>query len=324
MEDIRELIIIGGGVLIVAIVVHGLWVAWRNRNALHLRIEPNLVPEEADDNWLSADFPNGGARLRKGQSATRGPHEADPQGLAEDSYVADGATTQAAPPPREGEAIPPPQPVPLFASEPILRTGTKGRRPQGPTAADLVAAPEATTTSPEASAPSVAGADLGGEPTTTAPEEAAPAKQSWQTELAKEAGDTGPTDDPLMLVHVLAPQGERFDGAALMRALRAENLKYGRMQIFHRADPQTQKCRFSIANAVEPGYFDLGKDCTSPGVTAFLHLTDGQDNATALDDMLHTAHSLARSLGGTLLDDHRRPFTQQTLAEYRNRAADFA
>ena len=288
MEDIRELIIVGGGVLIAAIVVHGLWLAWRSRNALRMRIEPNLVPEEEEEDWLSADFPSGGARLLESDEAPPQPAEDDPWGLADTPAAAEEPAPEAAESAAwQDEAAQRQEADPLLAPEPILNTGTKRGEPQG-------------TAAPDTAPP---------------PADAEPAQQSEQG---------APPNDPLLLVHVLAPQGERFDGEALLRALRAEHLKYGRLQIFHRADPQTQKHWFSVANAVEPGYFDLGKDCASRGVTAFMQLSGDEDDAAALDDMLRTAEALAQSLGGTVLDSQRRPFTSQTLAEYRNRLADFA
>lgn len=291
MEDIRELIILGGGVLIAAILLHGLWLAWRRRNALRLRIEPNLVPDDLDDDWLNGDFPNGGARVRADASLPAEPTEEGPWG---------GVDEEAPPHPAwQAEAAEQQESDPLFAPQPIS-VRSWPRQAQGQPASNAAASHSATVTRVE-TPPSDMGEAHGGEPAAAAPLDG----------------------DRLMMVHVLAPRGERFDGEELLRVLRAENLKYGRMGIFHRADPQTQKCRFSVAKAVKPGYFDLGEDCSSPGVTAFMQLAGSLNQAAALDDMLRTAQSIAKTLGGAVLDANRRPLTSQTLSEYYNRVAGF-
>jgi len=62
--DIKDLILIGGGLLITAVVAHGLWIAWRARqDPLRLKIEEKLIAAVADRDPVQTDFPNGGARV---------------------------------------------------------------------------------------------------------------------------------------------------------------------------------------------------------------------------------------------------------------------
>ena len=45
--DIKDFILIGGGLLIAAVVAHGFWIAWRERRQdLRIDIKPDLIPEE--------------------------------------------------------------------------------------------------------------------------------------------------------------------------------------------------------------------------------------------------------------------------------------
>ena len=63
--DIKDWILIGGGILLVGVVVHGFWLAWRNRqDTLRMAIDPNIPHDDVDELiLLRGELPNGGARL---------------------------------------------------------------------------------------------------------------------------------------------------------------------------------------------------------------------------------------------------------------------
>ena len=63
----------------------------------------------------------------------------------------------------------------------------------------------------------------------------------------------------VIVVHLIAHRGAPFDGGALLRMLLEAGLRYGRMNIFHRhvSVNGADDLQFSMANAVEPGTFDL-------------------------------------------------------------------
>lgn len=280
--DIRELIVLGGVVLVVLVVGHGLWSAWsKHRGRLKMRIEPELVPADDDEDWLHAEFPAGGARVVRLDEAE--PEQTEPA----PAEAADQSATD--------------EPTPTPPEETDFLAGSNAddepeRRQQWPQPV-----------------PAVADAGDRREPPAAEPEDQA----------QEAAADPVVEERALIVVHVLAPAGERFAGDALLAALRAAGLKYGAMKIFHRLQPQSQKTVFSVANAVEPGYFDLGGDCSSPGVTAFLQLTGAERDFAALDDLIQATQSIADALGGALRDERRQPFTSSTLERYRGRVANF-
>ena len=63
--DIKDYILIGGGLLITAVIAHGFWIAWcARRKDLRIDIKPDLIPDHVDDmERLRGELPNGGARL---------------------------------------------------------------------------------------------------------------------------------------------------------------------------------------------------------------------------------------------------------------------
>ncbi|MEM7003637.1 MAG: cell division protein ZipA [Pseudomonadota bacterium] len=63
--DIKDFILFGGGILILLVVAHGFWIAYRARQEPYrLDIVPDLIPDDVDEiERLRGELPNGGARL---------------------------------------------------------------------------------------------------------------------------------------------------------------------------------------------------------------------------------------------------------------------
>lgn len=342
--DMKEWIIIGGGALIGLIVLHGLFMAWwRGRDPLRMKIQPGLLPDDADnDDWLSAELPNGGARVIAVDSSdadaedadegipvlleTAGPASVDGAGMASEPDLATEAAQSAGSPlPDLAPIVPerrlrpvredPPTPPAQIEvdqdsdSQDVDHAGLEADEPSLEAAAfvdsEFEAMPEAAAQMPE-SVMSFDDSDRG----------------------AEAEADTGGEDgaDDLLVLHLLAPRGESFSGDELVGALRAQDLRFGDMDIFHRIDAATGETVFSVVRAVEPGSFDLTnlEGCAAPGLIAFLRLPDLGDAQEALEDMIHTAEAMADDLGGELLDENRNPFTAPAVEGYRSRALGFA
>ncbi len=142
--------------------------------------------------------------------------------------------------------------------------------------------------------------------------------------------DKATTADPVqdvIVVHVMAARGERFDGQQLLNALLENGLRYGSRKIFHRhEDPDgAGKILFSMANSVNPGTFDLDDmdHFTTPGISFLIMFEDHEDPMAAFDLMMETVHAVSSELGGELKDEHRSALTRQTAEHYRQRIMDY-
>ncbi|RBP81813.1 cell division protein ZipA [Marinomonas rhizomae] len=133
--------------------------------------------------------------------------------------------------------------------------------------------------------------------------------------------------EEVIVINIFAPEEKNFSGMELLQLILNCGMRYGEMDIFHRHEDGFDRGRvqFSMANAIEPGTFDLDTmgetDC--PGVSFFMGLPGPKNSMKAFDFMLETAQALVRNLGGELRDERRSPMSDQTIAHCRQRIRDF-
>jgi cell division protein ZipA len=269
--DIKDLILLVGSAFFVAVLGHGLWLAWKARQEeITMDIMPSAAVEDDADSELSKnEFPSGGARITRPDvepliSQTKKPAQADlPLG---------DIATQSAEIPNETS----------FALKSDVR--------------------KKDSTVAKASAVEITGSP----------------------QVDERTPPTSP--DELIILGVLAKSGSVFKGVELVDALRGQGLKFGNMSIFHRIDSTTDQQLFSVANALEPGTFDLAdmQALETPGITFFLQLPVPGDAFETLEDMLLSARTVAAALGGDVKDDQMNTLTGQTVEHMRQRLADYA
>ena len=131
----------------------------------------------------------------------------------------------------------------------------------------------------------------------------------------------------VLAIYVVARDGEPFKGQDLLQLLLACDLRFGKMNIFHRHEKPGGRgaVQFSVANIAEPGTFDLDRmeEVTTPGVCLFLVLPGPEAPYKAFDYMVETAQVLVKHLDGELRDDAHSALTRQTLEHCRQRIRDF-
>ena len=269
--DIKDLILLVGGAFFVAVLGHGLWLAWKARQEeITMDIMPSAAVEDDADSELSKnEFPSGGARITRPDvepliSQTQQPAQAD-------LPLGDIATQSAEIPNETSFAL---------KSDVHKKDSTVAKA----SAVEITGSPQVDERTPPTS------------------------------------------PDELIILGVLAKSGSVFKGAELVDALRGQGLKFGNMSIFHRIDSTTDQQLFSVANALEPGTFDLAdmQALETPGITFFLQLPVPGDAFETLEDMLLSARTVAAALGGDVKDDQMNTLTGQTVEHMRQRLADYA
>ncbi|MBB5210726.1 cell division protein ZipA [Microbulbifer hydrolyticus] len=133
--------------------------------------------------------------------------------------------------------------------------------------------------------------------------------------------------EEVLILNIMAPAGDCFEGNDLLRVLLSSGLRFGEMNIFHYhcGEAGEGPALFSLANIVVPGTFDMSEmeDFTTPGISLFLALPAEVEALKAFDTLLSTARNIAEQLGGELKDENRSVFTAQTAEHYRQRVMEF-
>lgn len=130
----------------------------------------------------------------------------------------------------------------------------------------------------------------------------------------------------VIVINVDAKPGQTFSGSAIKKLLEACGMQHGDMSIFHRHEEDLlSPIQFSVANAVEPGYFDPDNldSLTTPGVSFFMSIPGPKDYLNAFKFMHETAKCFADNLQGELKDENRSVLTSQTVEHCKQRIREF-
>lgn len=134
----------------------------------------------------------------------------------------------------------------------------------------------------------------------------------------EETNESGP-ESLLIVLNIMSPQGHVFAGEGIHAVMTSAGLTHGEHKIYHYM--QDKQAVFSIANAVEPGYFEVTKlqSITTPGLALFMQLPGPLECRRALEKLLEVSKRLADALSGELCDENRSALTQQTIAHLKEK-----
>ncbi len=132
-------------------------------------------------------------------------------------------------------------------------------------------------------------------------------------------------NDRVLVISVIAEDGDPFPGDKLLRAFANNDLVHGKKGIYERHVQQAGRdvAVFGVANLVKPGTFPRDMPAfTSPGITLFLQLPCTIASLEAFDDFVNTAERLAVELAGELRDENHQLLTHQALMQVREQIAE--
>lgn len=133
--------------------------------------------------------------------------------------------------------------------------------------------------------------------------------------------------EEVLVINVMAPEGDYFEGNDLLRVMVASGMRFGEMNIFHyhEGGGADGAVIFSLANLVVPGVFDLAQmeEFATPGISLFLALPIEGEAIKAFNQLLITAYNISKLLGGELKDENRSVFTAQTAEHYHQRVVEY-
>lgn len=133
--------------------------------------------------------------------------------------------------------------------------------------------------------------------------------------------------EKLVMLYLAAKSGHSISGAELVLATEKVGLVYGHSNIYHRLAEggHANEPIFSMANVIQPGYFDLTQIDTlqTPGVSFFMTLPGPVTAIQAWDSMLPLAERMAQLLDAVLLDSDRNTLGRQRILHIKEELRAF-
>ena len=326
--ELREIIIIFGLVAIVVIIWDG--VRRMKRPPQKIKSEPYIDPDEAARQaQIARELPNGGARVREMTDAEKNARDSKLNLRERVPMLMERVEVKASEDSDEADERPAVQaeldftaamaelaePSPLVEPS-AAATDDAAEQPSEPSspAAPSSAAPNSETSDETPAA----------EPALNEAPAAEPAAVEEADVADAQAAELGPVED-LVIIHVMAADGEELSGSKVLDLLVTAGLRHGPMDIFHYRNPKRQT-EFSLANCVQPGTFDPDamNQVATPGVTLFMQLPCAADAMAAFDHMYEMAVFLAKHLDAQILDEDHSTVTPQRIEYYREKLRAFA
>jgi len=328
-----------GALVIIGVVIDGLRRMHRARKE-SIAISSSMGADDLDESPLEGGYnpelPNGGARKAPGSAAKGGKaaereapktqpapaSRAEPPNSAEDLSSVDDEVT-----PESGwSATDDGDDDGILGQPRVTRAAdseaesTKTEKPEPKTRAQKKAArKQESKRQPKAAEPPTVA--------TGVEQDAARRSPASHEKSQPPAGANRPEAKEVVVINVLAPSGEQFQGTALKNLFEACGLEYGDLDIYHRHEgvDTTTPVQFSVASAVEPGTFrpDEIPTLSTPGISFFMSLPGPTNSMQAFDFMLETAQCVVRNMGGELKDERRSVMTPQTIEHCRQRIREF-
>lgn len=133
--------------------------------------------------------------------------------------------------------------------------------------------------------------------------------------------------EKIIMLYMAAKSGQSISGSELVLATEKVGLVFGHHNIYHRLAESSlsKEPVFSMANVMQPGYFDLSQidSLQTPGVSFFMTLPGPLTAMQAWDTMLPIAERMAQLLDAVLLDSDRNALGRQRMLNIKEELRAF-
>lgn len=142
-------------------------------------------------------------------------------------------------------------------------------------------------------------------------------EQPTQTSLFEEEATSVEVAEPELIftLYLVSEKDAPYQGEKLVQALLEQGMRHGDMNIFHRHSQSTGRgpVQFSLANAYEPGTFDLDnlEKLETKGLAVFMTLPGPKKPMKAYEMMITTCKAIVEELGGYIIDSSKAHFSKQ-------------
>jgi len=143
-----------------------------------------------------------------------------------------------------------------------------------------------------------------------------------------EKKDVAAHKEMFVVLHIIAIEGQPFNGLDILDATKTQGMAFGKHAIFHypmSAAPAGDS-KFCLVNMSATGNFETEKisSLETNGVSLIMRLPiRGADAQIVFANMVGVAHALARKLGGEILDQSRAPLTAAIIEKLREDIVNF-
>ncbi len=154
-------------------------------------------------------------------------------------------------------------------------------------------------------------------------------EQPTQTTLFEEEVEDVAQAEPELIftLYLVSPSDSPYQGEKLVQALLDQGMRHGDMDIFHRHSQSTGRgpVQFSLANAYEPGTFDLNKldQLETKGLAVFMALPGPKKPMKAYELMSATCKAIVEELGGFIIDSSKANYSKQIEAHHKEQIQEF-
>ncbi|MER1960740.1 cell division protein ZipA [Proteus vulgaris] len=330
-QNLRLILIVVGAILIIALLLHGLWIGRKERSKLFRnrpvkRQKQNYQSDENDDEPQYAEVSHQTSTLSSTEK-----RESEPPIKSESLHEPEFSVADRDPLMFENQAKGHSNETSL-QQEPSLGVFDVIEKESAPVVRDEPIQASVANVASEIKSPgNTVSPSVSSEPSISE-------TTAHVTPVETEASDYAPAEEPkagsepsaeiaekelVIVLNVSAHHGQMLDGEVLMQSIMQAGFQFGEMNIFHRHLNPTANgpVLFSLANMVKPGTFDIDTmaELTTPGVSMFMMVPSYGDANQNFKLMLLTAQRIASDVGGVVLDDERKLLTPQKIELYKSK-----